>query len=203
MNVIEHYDKLIDENNDPFHDPQPLRDYMSLWDGTPFLDAMALTGKDTVLEVGVGTGRIAAKILPGCLTFTGIDISPKTVERARDNLSSFPNIDLICDDFLLHDFHTQFDIVYSTLTLQHFADKQSFYHKVCDVLKQDGRFVLSIDKSQEQYIDMGTRRLRIYPDTPESVKSCVVNSGMTVLKQFDTPHAHIFVCVKEPQESWT
>ena len=27
-NVIEHYDKLIDENNDSVHDPKPLKDYM-------------------------------------------------------------------------------------------------------------------------------------------------------------------------------
>lgn len=26
--VVRHYDLLIDENNDPVHDPEPLRDYM-------------------------------------------------------------------------------------------------------------------------------------------------------------------------------
>ena len=31
--VIEHYNKLIDENNDPARDPKPLRDYMDKWDG--------------------------------------------------------------------------------------------------------------------------------------------------------------------------
>ena len=31
--VIEHYNKLIDENNDPTCDPKPLRDYMDKWDG--------------------------------------------------------------------------------------------------------------------------------------------------------------------------
>ena len=28
MNVIDHYDKLIIENNDPFRDPPELQDYM-------------------------------------------------------------------------------------------------------------------------------------------------------------------------------
>ena len=30
--IIQHYDLLIDENNDPVHDPKPLRDYMDKWD---------------------------------------------------------------------------------------------------------------------------------------------------------------------------
>lgn len=29
MNVIEHYDKLIDENNDSFNDSLPLQEYMN------------------------------------------------------------------------------------------------------------------------------------------------------------------------------
>ena len=28
MNVIEHYNKLIDENNDPVYDPERLKEYM-------------------------------------------------------------------------------------------------------------------------------------------------------------------------------
>lgn len=32
MNVIEHYDKLIEEKNDPVYDPKPLKEYMDKWD---------------------------------------------------------------------------------------------------------------------------------------------------------------------------
>lgn len=28
VQVIEHYDKLIEENNDPVYDPAPLKEYM-------------------------------------------------------------------------------------------------------------------------------------------------------------------------------
>ena len=63
INLIQHYDMLIEENNDPFRDPQPLQDYMNKWDGKQFLDAMCLSGDECVLEIGVGTGRIASKVL--------------------------------------------------------------------------------------------------------------------------------------------
>lgn len=33
--VINHYDSLIDENNDPVFDPQPLKEYMDKWDEKP------------------------------------------------------------------------------------------------------------------------------------------------------------------------
>lgn len=40
--VILHYDLLIDEGNDPVHDPEPLQDYMNKWDGQDFINAMQL-----------------------------------------------------------------------------------------------------------------------------------------------------------------
>ena len=51
--VIQHYDLLIDENNDPVHDPKPLRDYMDKWDGQSFIDKMELNKDKSVLEIGV------------------------------------------------------------------------------------------------------------------------------------------------------
>ena len=36
MDVIDHYDLLIEEQNDPFRDLPVLQEYMSKWDGVPF-----------------------------------------------------------------------------------------------------------------------------------------------------------------------
>ncbi len=87
--VIIHYDSLIAENNDPVYDPKPLRDYMDKWDGQQFIDNMCLDKSKTVLEIGVGTGRITVRVEPLCKQLTGIDISSETVKRARENLYSY------------------------------------------------------------------------------------------------------------------
>ena len=79
MDVVKHYDMLIEEENDPCKDPLPLREYMDKWDGSEFIASMHLLGKEKVLEIGVGTGRVAAKVIPCCLSFDGIEISPKTI----------------------------------------------------------------------------------------------------------------------------
>ena len=40
--VAEHYDMLVDENNDPVRDCTELREYMDKWDGKKFLDCLEL-----------------------------------------------------------------------------------------------------------------------------------------------------------------
>lgn len=196
MNVIAHYDKLIDENNDPVNDPKPLKEYMDKWDGRLFIDAMRLDTTKTVLEIGVGTGRLALKTIPLCKEFFGIDISPKTIDRAYYNLSQFQNVKLVCADFMAYNFSPTFDIVYSSLTFMHIKEKQQCISKIYSLLNQGGSFVLSIDKNQNSYIDYGNRKIKIYPDSPSEIKKCIINSGLTLSDCIETEVAYIFVCLK-------
>ena len=192
--IVNHYDRLIDENNDPFFDPKPLKEYMKKWDGQIFIDKMELNSSKTVLEIGVGTGRLAIQVIPLCAHFYGIDISPKTIERAKINLHNHKNISLICDDFLTYDLKDSFDVIYSSLTFMHFKDKQLAFDRVSSFLADNGRFVLSIDKNQDYYIDMGSSRIRIYPDNPVDTKEYIKNAELKLLKQYETEFAHIFLC---------
>ena len=135
MDVKTHYDLLIEENNDPFRDPPALRKHMETWDGPAFLELMELDPSKTILEIGVGTGRLAEKTAGRCRHLTGIDLSPKTIERAGENLRDFQNISLICGDFSVHPFQEQFDVIYSSLTMMHFRDKQAVIRKISALLK--------------------------------------------------------------------
>lgn len=193
MTIQEHYDSLIDENNDPVHDPEPLKAYMDKWDGQVFIDELRLSKEKSALEIGVGTGRLAVKTAPMCGKFTGIDISPKTIERAKDNLSVFANTELICGDFMEYDFKKQYDVIYSSLTFMHIEDKQAAINKIAELLTPDGRFVLSTDKNQSDYIDMGERKIKIHPDNPEDILKYVKAAGLKTEKHFETEFANIFV----------
>ena len=192
MDTRTHYDLLIDEGNDPYRDPPALREYMDGWDGQPFLDALSLAPGKTVLEIGIGTGRLAARVAPQCARLTGIDVSPKTIDRARENLAAHPNMELICGDFLAHAFDRRFDVIYSSLTLMHFEDKGQFLRKAASLLRPGGTLVLSLDKNQSEILDMGTRQLRIYPDTPERL---IPHLGTLSLERtIETAFAHILIC---------
>ncbi|MDY6314311.1 MAG: class I SAM-dependent methyltransferase [Clostridia bacterium] len=196
MDVINHYDLLADENNDPFHDPPFLQEYMNLWDGEVFLESLELNKTKDVLEIGVGTGRLAAKTAPLSKSLTGIDISPKTIERAKENLAEYANVCLICDDFTEHTFSNKFDVIYSSLTMMHFKDKKQVVAKVDSLLNDKGVFCLSIDKNQSRYIDMRNRKLEIYPDTPDEIISFTKFTDMELSNLHETKHAYIIVCKK-------
>ncbi len=194
--VIAHYDKLIDENNDPVRDPKPLRDYMDKWDGQKFIESMQLDKSKSVLEIGVGTGRLAIRVAPNCRCLFGIDISPETIQRAAQNLSSHDNVKLVCHDFMSYEFQENFDVIYSSLTFMHIKDKSSAIRKIASLLNDDGLFVLSIDKNQDDFIDMGTRRIKIYPDNPGDVCKFISEANLKLVDQFEMDHAYITVSKK-------
>ena len=196
MNVKTHYDLLIEENNDPFRDPPALRKHMETWDGPAFLELMELDPSKTVLEIGVGTGRLAEKTAGRCRHLTGIDLSPKTIERAGENLRDFQNISLICGDFSVHPFQEQFDVIYSSLTMMHFRDKQAVIRKISALLKAGGLFCLSIDKNQSERIDTGDRNIRIYPDTPERIIPLAEQAGLKIRKTAGVENAALLAFMK-------
>lgn len=194
--IAKHYDALLSEGNDPVHDPEPLKAYMDKWDGQIFIDKMKLDKTKSVLEIGVGTGRLAVKVAPVCKHFTGVDISSETVKRAEENLKDLDNVKIICDDFLSAELHEKFDVVYSSLTFMHIEEKQKAVDKVFTLLKNGGRFVLSTDKNQSDAIDAGFTKIKVFPDKPDDTKMYIEKSGMNIEEHYETEFANVFVAEK-------
>lgn len=193
----EHYDMLIDEGNDSVHDSELLRDYMNKWDGDDFIAALQLESYKEVLEIGVGTGRLAKRVAPSCKMFTGVDISPKTIERAKKNLEKLENVKLHCADFIEYRFEDTFDTIYSSLTFMHIKNKQEAINKISTLLNENGRFVLSIDKNRSERIDYGTRIIEIYPDELNMTKKYIEKSDMKIEKVMESESAYIIVATRK------
>ncbi len=189
--VQKHYDLLIDENNDPVYDSIELKKYMNQWDGERFIKSLNLSKDKEVLEIGIGTGRLALKVVPFCRKLTGIDISSKTIERAKLHLGSY-DVDLICGDFLKYAFNKQFDVIYSSLTFMHFENKEEVFEKIYHLLRQNGTFVFSIDKNQDEYLDYGTRKIKVYPSTSEEIHALIHNTNFSIIEEYETELAWIF-----------
>ncbi len=196
--VIEHYDLLAEEGDDPVHDPQFLKDYMDKWDGQRFIEKLNLEKTKEVLEIGVGTGRLAVRTVPLCGCFFGIDISAKTIELAKKNLAEWDNAVLLCGDFMTYTFPQTFDVIYSSLTFMHIEAKQIALNKVAGLLKDGGIFVLSIDKNQEGFIDMKSRKVRVFPDNPDEMATKMERAGLKMIEQYETEFAHVFVANLSP-----
>lgn len=196
--VAKHYDNLIDEGQDPVYDPKPLKEYMNKWDGQIFVDKIQLDKTKSVLEIGVGTGRIAVNVAPKCKEFTGIDISEKTIAQAKKNIKSglLREPELICADFLEYNFEKTFDVVYSSLTFMHINKKQKAFDIVSKILNPSGRFVLSIDKNRDEFIDMGTYKVKVFPDNVSDIKEYAKNAELKLLEEFETDFAIVFIFEK-------
>ena len=78
----------------------------------------------------------------------------------------------------------------------HFENKQHFIFKVDTLLNIGGIFCLSIDKNPKDYIDMGTRKLKIYPDKIDTILALINLSTMKIVTQYKTEFAHIIICSK-------
>ena len=98
----------------------------------------------TILELGIGTGETTRRVLarhPGA-ALTAIDSSPEMLERGR---ALFPHADLRLSRLEDPLPEGPFDLVLSALVVHHLdgAGKRDLFHRVADVVRPGGRFVLA------------------------------------------------------------
>ncbi|CAN5748796.1 hypothetical protein BH18ACT15_BH18ACT15_13490 [soil metagenome] len=100
-------------------------------------------GARTILELGVGTGETARRVLPlhPGARLVGIDASEAMLARAR---LTIPNAELIIRRLEEPLPPGPFDLVVTALAVHHLdgADKADLFRRVARVLTSNGRFVL-------------------------------------------------------------
>jgi trans-aconitate methyltransferase len=106
--------------------------------GAELLDWLDPQPGETVLDLGCGTGELAAKIADTGATVIGIDSDPAMIEAARRRL---PDADLRVAD--AHDFTVEepVDAVFSNAALHWMPSSVEVLGCVSDALRGGGRFV--------------------------------------------------------------
>ena len=113
-----------------------------------------------------------------------------------ENLKEHSNVTLLCDDFLTYNFDEKFDVIYSSLTFMHIENKETAIQKVAKLLNSGGRFVLSIDKNQSNFIDFGNRKIEIFPDNPDNISAILEKVNLKIVSKLEAEFAFIFVAEK-------
>ena len=188
-----YYDALLAAGQDPVLDPPVLREYMDGWDGERFLSEMHLTATTSVLELGVGTGRLAVRVAPRCGRFLGVDIAPETAKRAALHLAKLPNASAVCADFTRESFSGRFDVIYSSLTWMHIEQKAAAFARVKALLTPRGRFLLSIDKARDEEIVFGKMKIAVFPDDPEKTAELLAAAGFSLAGRYEAERAYVFI----------
>ncbi len=196
-----HYDRMIDEIDDPaqpmftdpFFDKGQLRDWLEQSDGPAFWNAVGDVCGKTLLEVGVGTGRVAKKMLDrGCTRLVGIDASTKTIARARKNLADYANVELLHADITEYRNTVSFDLAYLVWTVFHIEDKPRALANIIASLNPGGRLVISLERVDD-WLDYGSRKIRQFPVAPEELIAMFQDYGCRVAEPeavYDTMAAH-------------
>lgn len=104
--------------------------------------------KTKLLDIGCGEGRHLKLLVSKCSNLFGIDYSKTMVEKAIQNTTTFPNINVINQDIKNSDFNeNSFDYIicmFNTFGNMDYETQKILLKKVEKFLKPEGRFILSI-----------------------------------------------------------
>ncbi|MAU09222.1 MAG: hypothetical protein CL607_05325 [Anaerolineaceae bacterium] len=105
----------------------------------PFLaEATQLSGDESVLEVGIGTGRIALPLAPFVSSIYGADISLKMLQRLVEKRGDEEVFPAIGDAHTLPYAENSFDVVLVTHVFHLVEDPVAVLAEIGRVLKPDG-----------------------------------------------------------------
>jgi SAM-dependent methyltransferase len=120
--------------------------WYSQGDPTPIVECLAqLTGEGPILELGVGTGRVALPLAARGLDVHGIDASSSMVEKLRAKQGA-RDIQVTLGDFTELELEARFSLAYvvfnTFFSLLEQDDQVRCFHSVADHLAPGGRFLL-------------------------------------------------------------
>ena len=99
-----------------------------------------------VLELGCGTGRVTAALLPQVQSIVGVDLSRSMLQRASDKLGS-ADICIHGDITNLH-LGRQFDLIIAPFrvlqSLEHQSQVEGLFRVIADHLKPNGLAILNV-----------------------------------------------------------
>ena len=107
--------------------------------GQAVLDRLPLTGDETVLDAGCGSGRITETLIQRLPRgkVIGVDISESMVAAARERLG--PDADIRRADLLQLELDRPVDAILSTATFHWIADHDALFRRLHAVLRPGGR----------------------------------------------------------------
>lgn len=112
--------------------------------GAALIAQLPVTGSETVLELGCGTGRDTATLLPHLPTgrVIAIDGSTRMLDAFRERLGGDPRVRTIHAD-LREPFglDQSVDLAFSVATLHWVTDHSAVFAHVADALRPGGRFL--------------------------------------------------------------
>ena len=119
-----------------------LADPMTRWGGQ-VLERLTLTGNETVLDAGCGTGRVTTQLLAR-LPYghvIGVDASAAMIAQAQERFGTADRVTLQAADLLTLILPTRVDAILSTATFHWILDHDALFTQLATVLQPGGQLV--------------------------------------------------------------
>lgn len=111
----------------------------------------------TILELGVGTGRIFSELLPNVEHGIGLDISDQMLASCKKACQSLDNYELLNRNFINFNLSRTFDFIYLPFnTFQHLLTKKEQTDCLASIrlhMHKDSHFVLDVMDSKQITLD--------------------------------------------------
>jgi trans-aconitate methyltransferase len=107
-----------------------------------------LSGREHVLDIGCGDGRVTAEIARNLSegTVTGADSSPDMIRFARDHFppEQYPNLLFVQADARVLPFSGEFDVIFSNSALHWMSDQKPVIEGIARSLRPGGRMLVQM-----------------------------------------------------------
>ncbi len=104
---------------------------------------LELNGKEALLDIGCGDGKVTAEIARVLTegTVIGVDSSKEMVQLAKRNFppTSYPNLSFVQQDAQYLNFKEQFDVIFSNAALHWVLDHRPVLTGIYQALKPEGK----------------------------------------------------------------
>lgn len=114
------------------------------------LDAAKVSSGKSVLDIACGTGvMIDYYIERNVSKVTGVDISSKMIEIARNKFRKYNFIDFLCEDAEKYNFNNQYDCVMVFNAFPHFPNPETLIKNLAKAVKSGGTITVAHDRGRK------------------------------------------------------
>src|SRR2546421_328675 len=118
-----------------------------------FLARQVPNDAETILDVGCGSGRLAAKLAAPNRTIVGVDLSPEMISQARALEAAAGQLVFRCGNFLDLEFPGGgFDCIISSAALHHMPAERAI-QRMLELLRPSGTLVIHDLRSSSGALD--------------------------------------------------
>ncbi len=140
-----------------------------------------LTREMNVLDLGCGTGLGAQLYRPFAKKLTGVDVSPKMLEKAAEKkiYNRLEVFDILRD----WTFHENFDLIYSSDVFVYFGNLETIIRSAASYLVGGGILAFSVERLEDK-----SREYRLFPSgryahTRSYVQDCLERLGLQLIEE--------------------